>query len=369
MEDGKMKKILVVDDMEMNRELLVDILDEYYEVDTAENGKEAIEKLEANGDYNALMLDLMMPVLDGFGVLDYMKEKILVNKLPVIIISGESGAETEGRCLDYGVADFIAKPFKEKVILKRLKNIITLQEYQNSLEGEIERKNQILEEQNKTLREQARNLEEINTNIIDILGNVVESRNLESGTHVKRVKGFTKILGMQLMKDYPEYGLTADIVNHISMASALHDIGKIAIPDHILLKPGKLTEEEFEYMKSHTTRGCDILDSIEGIWDEEYRKTSYEICRHHHEKFDGRGYPDGLKGDDIPLSAQLVSIADCYDALTTERVYKKAFSKEQAFQMIITGDCGMFSPKLLESFRNARELFEGYADKNRLIIE
>lgn len=364
-----MKKILVVDDFEGNRELLVDILEDFYAVDTAANGREAIQLMESNKEYNAMLLDLMMPEIDGFGVLDYMMEKDIKDRTPVIIISGDSGVETEGKCLDYGVADFIAKPFKEKIILRRLKNIIALHEYQNSLEGEIENKNKVLQEQNEKLREQAKNLEEINTNIIDILGNVVESRNLESGTHVKRVKEFTRILGMQLMKDYPEYELTEDVVNHISQASALHDIGKIAIPDNILLKPGRLTPEEFDIMKQHTIKGCDMLDSIQGIWDESYRKTGYEICRHHHEKFDGRGYPDGLKGDDIPLSAQLVSIADCYDALTTERVYKKAFTKDEAFQMIIKGECGVFSPKLLEAFKNARSSFEDYADKNRLIIE
>lgn len=362
-----MKKILIVDDFEGNRELLADILEEFYEVDTAANGKEAISLIETKDDYNLMLLDLMMPVVDGFSVLEFMQDRIKNDKFPIIIISGDSGAETEGRCLDYGVADFVAKPFKEKVILKRIENILSLREYQSGLENEIEKKNKTLEMQNRQLRQQARLLEETNANIIDILGNVVESRNLESGTHIKRVKGFTKILGIQLMKDYPEYGLSPERVELISKAAALHDIGKIAIPDNILLKPGKLTKEEFEYMKSHTTRGCDILDSIEGIWDEDYRKTSYEICRYHHEKFDGRGYPEGLKGDDIPLSAQLVSVADCYDALTTERIYKKAFSKEQAFQMIITGECGMFSPKLLESFRNARLLFEEYVHEGNSI--
>ena len=198
--------------------------------------------------------------------------------------------------------------------------------------------------------------------MIDILGTVVEYRNLESGQHIERVKGYTKLLAEQLMKDYPEYGLTSDKVSVITSASALHDIGKIAIPDAILMKPGKLTQEEFEYMKSHTTKGGEILNSIKNVWDEEYGKVSYEICRHHHERYDGRGYPDGLKGEQIPLSAQIVSIADVYDALVNERVYKSAFSKEKAFQMIVTGECGVFSPKLLDCFWNARRAFERLAD-------
>lgn len=358
-----MKKILVVDDLEANRELLKDFLEETYEVLTAANGKEAIEKLNADGDINLILLDLMMPEMDGFGVLDYLNDHDLMDKHLVFIISGDSSAETESKCLDYGVADFIAKPFKEKVILRRIKNIVSLQEYQNSLEGEIEQKNRVLEKQNKVLWEQARQLEETNVNIIDILGNIVESRNLESGTHVKRVRDFTRMLGLQLMKDFPEYELTEERVELISQASALHDIGKISIPDHILLKPGKLTREEFEYMKSHTTKGCEILNNIQGIWKEDYQEASYEICRYHHERFDGKGYPDGLEGDNIPLSAQLVSVADVYDALTTERVYKEAYSVERAFEMIMNGECGQFSPKLLVSFKNARKEFEEYVVK------
>lgn len=363
-----MRRILVVDDVEGNRELLADMLSDSYEVDTASDGREAIEKINSVKDYCLIMLDLMMPVLDGFGVLDYMRLNHLSDKYPVVIISGDGSVETEAKCFDYGIADFIAKPFREMIILKRLKNIITLHEYQNSLEGEIARKNQELDEQLMTLLKQSKSLKEINTNIIDILGNVVESRSLESGTHVKRVKGFTKILGMQLIKDYPEYGLTRSDIEHISMASALHDIGKIAIPDNILLKPGRLTEDEFDLMKLHTTKGCAVLDSIEGIWDEDYRKTSYDICRYHHEKFDGRGYPDGLKGDDIPLSAQLVSVADVYDALTSERCYKKAYTKKEAYDMILDGQCGVFSPKLIESFKNSVGEFEKYADNKRLVL-
>jgi putative two-component system response regulator len=245
-----------------------------------------------------------------------------------------------------------------------MRNIINLYSYQNRLEEKVEQQTEILMKQNRLLKQQTAQLRENNVRIIDILGNVVESRNLESGEHIKRVKGFSRILGYQFMKDYPEYGLSETRVQMISEASALHDIGKIAIPDNVLLKPGRLTTEEFELMKSHTTRGCDILNGIEGIWEEDYRKTSYEICRHHHERYDGKGYPDHLKGEDIPISAQIVSVADVYDALVSERVYKDAYSKEEAFHMIINGECGVFSPKLLESFRHARLAFEKLADNN-----
>ena len=225
----------------------------------------------------------------------------------------------------------------------------------------MEEQTETLKKQYQLLKIQAARLQKSNTNIIDILGTVVESRNLESGEHVMRVKGYTEILAKEMMKEYPEYGLTDKKIEVIVSASALHDIGKIAIPDNILLKPGKLTQDEYEYMKSHTTRGCEILNNIKDVWDEEYEKASYEICRHHHERYDGRGYPDKLKGDEIPISAQLVSVADVYDALVNERVYKSAYSKEQAFSMIINGECGIFSPKLLECFRNCREQFEELA--------
>lgn len=357
--------VLVVDDMELNRELLEEILQEKYDVVLAENGKRAIEVLqEYQEKISVVLLDLVMPEMDGFAVLEEMKKSKLLTKIPVMVISGETSSEVESRCFDYGVSDFITKPFNESIVQRRVNNIVNLFSYQNELEDKVAKQTETLRKQFRILKMQTEKLRETNVKIIDILGNVVESRNLESGEHVRRVKGFTKILGMQLMEDYPEYGLTEEFVEMIAEASALHDVGKIAIPDNVLLKPGRLTDEEFELMKSHTTCGCDILKHIEGIWEEDYRKTSYEICRHHHERYDGKGYPDRLQGEEIPVSAQIVSVADVYDALVSERVYKDAYSKEEAFHMIINGECGVFSPKLLESFRHARRAFENLADNN-----
>lgn len=359
-------KILVVDDLQLNRELLQEMLESEYNVILAENGRQAIEVINREREQlSAVLLDLIMPEIDGFAVLKWMGEKKLIGQIPVMVISGETSSEAEKKCFDYGVADFIQKPFNEAIVKRRIKNVVNLFAYQNQLEKKVEKQTEVLRKQNRILQLQAERMRENNVRIIDILGNVVESRNLESGEHIKRVKGFARILGYQLMKDYPEYGLTEERVEMIAEASALHDVGKIAIPDNILLKPGRLTEEEFELMKSHTTRGCDILNNIEGIWEDDYRRTSYEICRHHHERYDGRGYPDHLVGDDIPLAAQIVSIGDCYDALVSERVYKSAYTKEEAFHMIVHGECGIFSPKLLESFRNAKEEFEYLADNNQ----
>lgn len=200
-------------------------------------------------------------------------------------------------------------------------------------------------------------LNRINEDIIEMIGDITEARDLESGEHIRRVKGFTHILAKQVMKDWPEYNLTKEKVDLMASASALHDIGKIMIPDAILLKPGRLTPQEFDVMKTHTVNGCELLKKAPKDWSAYYLETSMDICRYHHEKYDGKGYPDGLVGDEIPISAQIVSVADCYDALTAKRVYKDAFSSDVAFDMITGGQCGAFSSKLMSSFLKCREQF------------
>ena len=212
------------------------------------------------------------------------------------------------------------------------------------------------------LRERNRELTRINEQIVEMLGDVVEMRNQESGQHIQRVKAFTRVLAMQVQENYPEYGLSREDVELITSASALHDVGKIMIPDQILTKPGRLTPEEFEIMKTHSARGCEVLERAPKNWSERYKELGRDICRHHHEKWDGRGYPDGLKGDEIPIAAQIVSVADCFDALTNERSYKPAFPVEKAYQMILGGECGAFSDKMMQCFRDSRELFEQLAE-------
>ena len=332
--------VLVVDDMELNRDILREILEEDYPILEAESGRRALEMIQKYGeDIAVILLDLIMPDGDGFAVLEIMKKRNWLEKMPVLIISGENSLETEKKCFAYGISDFIHKPFDNTLVRHRVKNVTELFMYKNQLEQRVEKQTEALRKQYRMLQLQADKLKMSNVRIIDILGTVVEGRNLESGEHIMRVKSYTEILGKQLMKDYPEYGLEEKQLEVIASASALHDIGKIAIPDNILLKPAKLTDTEYEYMKSHTTRGCEILENIEGAWDKDYAKASYEICRHHHERYDGRGYPD-------------------------ERVYKSAYSKEKAFHMIVTGECGIFSPKLLECFRRVRRQFEALAEQN-----
>lgn len=354
-----MQKILIVDDLEINRDILSEMLDDEYDILTSDNGNDALEVINRNKDsLSLILLDLIMPGMDGFGVLTEMDRMGWDNRIPVIVITGDDAKENERRCFSYGVTDFVRKPFDSKIIKMRVRNVVDLFAYKNNLEDCVAQQTEELKVQNIKLKKQAETLEKSNQRIIDVLGTVVESRNLESGQHIQRVKTYTGILARQLREDYPEYRLDDHTIEVMVLASALHDVGKIAIPDSILLKPGRLTAEEFEHMKSHTTKGCVIIDNIKGVWDEEYSRMSYEICRYHHERFDGKGYPDGLKGDDIPISAQIVSVADVYDALVNERVYKDAYPKDKAFNMIMAGECGTFSQKILECFKKVRTRFE-----------
>lgn len=352
--------LLIVDDVEINRDILRELLIDEYKIIEASDGKEAIGIMEReHGNIDAVLLDVIMPVMDGFEVLEQMKKNDWLNKTPVLFITGDKSEDVEQRGFEMGISDYIQKPFNVSAIKKRIGNIVDLFQHRNMLEEKVKEQTLMLHNQFKVLKVQAEQLKESNTNIIDILGTVVEYRNLESGQHIKRVKGFTKILAKQVMEDYPEYGLDTDMVEIIETTSALHDIGKICIPDNILTKPGRLTDDEFECIKTHTTKGCDLLDSIKGIWhDNKYCEVAYEICRYHHERDNGKGYPDGLKGDEIPIAAQIVSVADVYDALVCERVYKSAVPVEKAFNMILEGQCGVFSPKLMECFKKTKDEFE-----------
>ena len=356
------KKILVVDDSPINREILSEILCEY-NVLTAENGLRTVDLIESNQNELALvLLDLFMPIMDGFAVLDYMKEKGFLKRIPVVVITGDDSVQSEKRCYSYGIVEFIRKPFDATLINMRISNVIDLYTYRNSLEDQVAEQTQKIQKQYTRLKSQAHKLAESNQKVIDLLGSVVESRNLESGLHIQRVKNYTEIIARRISTDYPEYGLSNFSIKVMVLASALHDVGKIAIPDSILLKKGRLTSDEFEIMKTHTTRGCSMLDSIKDAWAANYARVSYRICRHHHERYDGKGYPDGLMGDEIPIEAQIVSVADVYDALIHERVYKEAYSKEQAYKMIINGECGVFSPKILDCFVKSRALLESVTD-------
>lgn len=339
--------ILIVDDEEVNRTILSEMFREEYEILEAPNGQEAIHQIENNQDIVLILLDIVMPVLDGFGVLEYMREANLLDEIPVILITGESIRDSEDRAYSYGVADVIHKPFYLHIVKRRSKNIIEL--YQDKHNMEVR-----LKEQEEAIRAQEKQIRESNEFMIDALSSVVEFRSLETGEHIRRIKYFTRIMLKYLMKYFPKYGLTPEQVDDIARASALHDIGKIGIPDAILLKPDRLTPEEFEIMKTHTTIGCDVLEKFKENQTGEFYRYCYDICRYHHERWDGNGYPDHLVGDEIPISAQIVAIADVYDALVSSRVYKSAYANNIAYDMIMNGECGQFSPDVLECFELAK---------------
>lgn len=334
-------KLLVVDDVEINRVMLEGLFSASYDVLHAENGLVALELIKTYKDELAIvLLDLIMPVMDGFGVLKEMNRLGIIKSVPVIMITGD---EDDAKALvgyDLGVSDLVYKPFNPEIVERRVSNVIDLYSYKNYLEQKLVEQKQQLEKQDERIRQS-------NLFLIDALSTTVEFRNCESGEHVKRIRHLTRDMLIAARRYYP---LSDESIEVISNASALHDIGKIAIPDAVLLKPGPLTKEEFEIMKTHTIRGCEILESLDYFEDREYYKYCYDICRSHHERWDGRGYPDGLKGDEIPVWAQAASIADVYDALTNKRVYKAAFTHEQAVNMIVNGECGTFNPRLMELF-------------------
>ncbi len=346
------QQILIVDDEEVNREILGWVFQSEYEVLEAENGQDAVEKIEGSENIVLILLDVIMPVLDGFGVLEYMRTHDLSDKIPVVLITGETVENSEDQAYSYGVADVMHKPFFPHIVKRRAENIIELYQNKKNMERRLKEQEEAIMAQNKKIRES-------NEFMIDALSSVVEFRSLETGEHIKRIKYFTRIMLKYLMKYFPKYGLTDAQVDEIARAAALHDIGKIGIPDAILLKPGRLTPEEFETMKTHTTIGCDILEKFrnEQTDEDEFYRYCYDICRYHHERWDGNGYPDHLVGDEIPISAQIVAVADVYDALVSNRVYKSAYATNIAYDMIINGECGQFSPDVMECFSLAKEDF------------
>lgn len=327
--------VMIVDDSEINRLMLNDILESEYRVIEAEDGKIAIEKMEKyKNELSIILLDIVMPNMDGFEVLDYMNSHNLIQDLPVIMISSMNEDNAIRRCYELGISDYIRRPFSADVVSKRVHNIVRLYQRQRKLQAEI--------------REQIEEREKNSRIVTTIISHVVENRNGESGPHVIHVEQITEILLDKLTELTDIYSLTKEDKKLISLASALHDIGKIGIDEKILNKPRRLTDEEFNIMKSHTTLGAAMIRQVQLEEDDPMIQYAYEICRWHHEKWDGKGYPDGLKGNYIPISAQVVSIADVYDALVSDRVYKPAFTHEQAIQMILNGECGKFNPILLE---------------------
>ncbi len=335
-------EVLIVDDSEMNRELLAEMLGSEYKITEAENGEECMAALKQRGTgISLILLDIVMPVANGFDVLDYMTSTHRIEDIPVIMISSENSEATVRKAYEFGVTDYISRPFDTRVVCQRVANTIKLYSKQKNL--------------TKLVTEQVNEKEKNNRMMIRILSQIVEFRNGESGSHVLNIEKLTEMLMKQLLRKTDRYQIDPQMQELIPTASALHDIGKIGIEEKILNKPGKLTPEEFEIMKKHSVIGESILTSTAANMNEPLIKVASQICRWHHERYDGRGYPDGLKGDEIPISAQIVSLADVYDALTSERVYKKAFSHEKTMEMIQAGRCGVFNPILIECLVDIQE--------------
>ena len=332
-------QILLVDDSAMNRMMLTEILGDSYHILEVENGRECMEKLQAEaGNIALVLLDINMPVMDGFEVLKAMNANHTIEDIPVIMISSEDSDAAIRRSYELGASDYVNRPFDARIVYRRVTNTIKLYAKQRRLVQMVS--DQIRARENNT------------DMLVGVLSHIVEFRNGESGLHVRHIRMITELLLHRLLEISSRYSITAEQQDLIPLASALHDIGKIGIDEKILNKPGKLTPEEFEVIKTHSMLGAQILYDLDNFSEQPLLQTAYEIARWHHERWDGRGYPDGLKGDEIPISAQLVSLADVYDALTSERCYKKAFSHEKAMQMILNDECGAFNPLLLQCLTN-----------------
>ena len=337
--------ILIVDDSQMNREILREILSSDYSIIEACDGEEALSMMHQFGTgISLVLLDIVMPEMDGFEVLSYMNRDHSIEDIPVIMISSEDSEAFIRQAYEMGASDYVSRPFDAKVVYRRVTNNIKLYAKQRRLI--------------RMVTEQIREREKNVSMLVGVLSQIVEFRNGESGLHVKHIQRFTECILDRLIEKEPDLHFDPKERDNIPLASALHDIGKIAVDDKILNKPGKLTPEEFEEMKLHTVYGAKMLEELQPYYDEPLLKTAIEIAHWHHERWDGRGYPDGLVGDEIPLSAQIVSLADVYDALTSERCYKKAFSHEKAMEMILGGECGVFNPKLVECFVDVQDVLK-----------
>ncbi|MCM1102678.1 MAG: response regulator [bacterium] len=340
-ESGAADQILIVDDDPVNRSILKKLFSSFYTVIEAEDGQAGMEQiLHADSGLCAILLDVMMPGMDGIEVLRRLKELGLLEKIPVFLITADNSAGMMKEAYELGVMDIISKPVVSYMVVRRVRSVVELFEARKHLSGVVER-------QNAELLEQAEKIIQLNQGMIEALATAIEFRNEESGGHVQRISMITRLLLENTV--FGEH-LDRKEIDHIALAAVMHDVGKITIPDAVLTKPGKLTPEEYAVMKNHTTNGVALLESIPQLRDSEIYGYACDIARHHHERWDGGGYPDGLKGDEISPWAQVVSLADVYDALSCRRVYKPPFPREKVREMICGGQCGIFNPQLLDSF-------------------
>ena len=334
--------LLVVDDAPLNRELLMAMLGDGYRYLEASDGAACLELLEQYGTgIELVLLDMVMPGMDGIRVLEEMNRRHYIEDIPVVMITADDSGKGIRQAYELGVADYISRPFDAQVVYRRVTNTVRLYARQRRLSAMLARRTQW-----QRRREQV---------MIDVLGRIVGFRSGESAEHVRHVNQLTAQLLDRLTEVSSAYRLTQAQCVTISAAAALHDVGKIGVDQSILNKPGRLTPEEFEAVKLHTVIGEELLRGMREYRGEELLETAAEICRWHHERYDGGGYPDGLKGDDIPIAAQVVSLADVYDALVSRRVYKEAYTPERAMEMIREGQCGVFNPLLVQCLTDIQD--------------
>ena len=356
---NKRQKILIVDDAKFNRDILKEFLGETYDYLEAENGNQAIQMIGENIGIDLMLLDINMPQMNGFEVLEIMKRSQCIDETPVIMISSEESVDAMRKAYEMGITDYITRPFDSVIVKKRVQNTLELYANQKRLITVVV--DQVYEK------------EENNDIMLRILSNVLGARNSESSEHILHIRTATEMMLRQLLKTTDAYHLTENDIAIITTASSLHDIGKIRIPEEILNKPGRLTDEEFKIMKTHSEIGASMIWDMHFLQDHPLVHTAWEICRWHHERWDGKGYPDGLKGEEIPISAQVVSIVDVYDALTSERCYKKAFDHDTAIKMILDGQCGQFNPVLLKCLKELSlqfsKMYTNETDDNKQYYE
>lgn len=336
-----MKKILVVDDEKINLILAKRLLADEYDVTAVESGEKALDYMSEN-KVDLVLLDVKMKGMDGFEVIEKMKIDECFCRVPVIFLTADRREETESKCFEMGAMDFVSKPFVPVIMRHRIKRTLELEDYRHNLE--------------MRLVEQLQKVTEIQDNIVMTLANMIESRDGTTGEHVKRTSVYTKFLIDKLIEnDIYTDELTAENIDNIIKAAPMHDIGKITIEDSILRKPNRLNPAEYEIMKTHSAAGGDLIKSnLNAVASEEFVKVAYEMARHHHEYWNGNGYPDGIAGDKIPLSARILAVADVYDALTARRVYKEPMSTEKAIS-IMNENSGQYEPILLEVFTKSQE--------------
>ena len=358
----KRDTILILENDEASRKELADIFRDEYKILEVSNEKEGLDVLRAHiSSLAAILVNLTIVIKGNFQVLQKLSQRNVLNQIPFIMITSEETAEYEKKGFEYGIISCVRKPFYPDALKQMVDNVIQVFQYKRQLEITV--KGQTEKMKDTVLKAAAEKQRHTTHVLIESLSNIIEFRNLESEHHVKRIREFTFSLGKSVMHLYPEYELTEEIIDVIGWASSLHDIGKIVIPDNIILKPAKLNADEYEIIKSHTTKGAEIIERVIHLDNQLFCEYAYDIARHHHEKYDGKGYPDGLKGEDISIAAQIVSLVDVYDALSSKRVYKAAYDTEKAYQMVINGHSGSFSPKLLKAFTEVRKEFENIVKK------